>query len=329
MLDPLAHREAARFVTATPSPRAWTRLLDVAALLLGTALLVAGALYLVGWNWFELGRFSRVAVSLLPMLIAAGAATYASPRSLIRQLATTSAAALSLGVLATIGLSYPSTMPGTSLPALWFAAALPWTLASRSPYPWLVQLLAAEWLLINLLGELDRPRILWRHSNHAFGHLMVLGHLGLFTALFSLAWTASRLRWSMAASWLTDLAALGVLVALAFWPLLHIAGGVDVWPALTATGWLSFLLVGAIVQLRFWTGRVRLFPAAGQALSALAVLIALLGRVFVWLDEATSEPFVFFLLFPLLGVVGLVGLVLVATWLHLGWRRTAARSVDT
>jgi len=320
-LDIQGHREATRFVTSSPSPAVWARLLDPAALALGATLIVASALYLVGWNWFDLPHAARVALSLLPMGIAGVMALWLGSSRLAGQISAIAAGALSLVPLLIVGLAYPSTASGDLLLTFWALTMLPWTIGARSPFAWLAQVVAAEAALMALIprllgGDIDA---MWILLDFSFAL-----HFGLFSAFVCLtallAWRGDR----SAPRWLPEVLSLFSLLLLAGWLCVMVFGVRQGTWLLRGPALLLFLALLS-VQVLFVLGRVRLLPATAHALGLFAIGMAVLARLLFEVVQHTDIG-VTLIATMSLSLCGIVGLVVVTVWLHLGWRWSAARA---
>ncbi|TVQ89288.1 MAG: DUF2157 domain-containing protein [Deltaproteobacteria bacterium] len=320
VLDIQGHREAVRRVTATPSTEGWARLLDPAALALGALLLVASALYLVGWSWFDLPHAVRIGLSCLPLGVAGGVALWLGASRLAGQISAIAAGFLGLLPLLIVGLAFPSTASGELLFAYWALSMLPWTLGARSPFAWLAQAIAAEVALLSVL-----PRLL-ASVDGAFEStldLSLAAHVALFTVFFLLGAILSHREDRSAPRWLPEVLSIPPLVALTIWlSSIVISFDPGIWLLRGGAVLVFFALLA--VQVFFWLGRVRLLPATVHALSVLVVAMTILGRLLVEIFDRSDLGVDLFagMVFSLLGIGGLVA---VTVWLHLGWRRNARR----
>ncbi|MFT7522152.1 MAG: putative membrane protein, partial [Kiritimatiellia bacterium] len=138
------HRAGAWWVAGPPTASTWRRLLDVVALTLGAALIVAGVVYVLVWNWTELGRLTRILLALAPVIAAGGVAFWKGTDSLPGQVAASSGAVLVFAPLIAVGLAYPSGGELWSLLAIWTALCVPWAISARFAPAWFIVLGAAD-----------------------------------------------------------------------------------------------------------------------------------------------------------------------------------------
>jgi hypothetical protein len=319
VLDPLAHRAAAHHVVSSPSLAAWARQLDIAALASGSVLIVSGILYLVAFRWSEVGPTAQVVLATLPMLVAGGVAAWSGTDRLGGQIALTAAGALLLAPLLAIATLHTSTGEPWPLAAVWAVGLLPFTLAARSPFAWLLQIAAGQALLAVGAEPFFGP---W--GDQAVRAALV-AHVGYYTVALAVVAALRALRLRAAPPWLPDLAAIGPLAVLTSWSLYAIAeSAVKLAPLdVAAVGALGLALLAAHVA--FFVGRVRLLPAAAASLSALTVALAVSTRASWGLADAVDDGGLLLILLPLNAAFALAGILAVAIWLHLGWRRGASR----
>jgi uncharacterized membrane protein len=129
---------AMRSAGVLPDAAQWRTFLDRLLLWTGTALLSAGVIFFLAYNWDGLGRVARFGLveSLLAATIVASARlgidTPAGKASLV-------AASLLVGaLLALFGQTYQTGADTFELFATWAIAIVPWTLVSRLPALWIV-----------------------------------------------------------------------------------------------------------------------------------------------------------------------------------------------
>ncbi len=119
--------------SSKPTDQPLIERLELAALLLGGALVGLGVVMWVAANWDDLGKFGRF--WLVGGVLGLSALTSAAlPRV---RVATTLTGVLAIGgLLALFGQTYQSGADPWQLFALWAALALPWTLAARHDASW-------------------------------------------------------------------------------------------------------------------------------------------------------------------------------------------------
>jgi len=318
-------RESAWFVSRPPPPTTWRTILDPLALILGIALVAAGVLYLVAFNWTEIGRGSKVALGVLALGVTGVVPWFLPGDSLARKLLLAAGIPMTLGALLAVGLAYPTMAPGWPLLLMWAALALPWTLASRLSPAWLLQAVAADVAVGAAL------------SAQAYGGIegvldqadpVLLGILGVHLVAWAGFAVAAAAKVPGATEWVRQTLLAPVLLILAWWPIEAIAlsgsfSGHEV-NAVDVIGILAFLAVAVLIQVGFFLRRFGPFPAAIQTLTVIAVSTTIAGRLAIELIDS-MEGLALFLTLPM-GLFVLLELALAAAWLVWGWRRQTDES---
>ena len=134
---------------ATMRRRIWTteRWLDLArpALLgVGTALVLAGTIYLFAFNWQELGRFAKLGVAAATQLACVVAAAVLGRATLAGKVAITAAAVLVGLFLAVFGQIYQTGADAYELFVGWTALIVPYVLAAEFTALWVLWYLLVE-----------------------------------------------------------------------------------------------------------------------------------------------------------------------------------------
>jgi uncharacterized membrane protein len=295
-------RRALEIGGVLPRAEQWRLFLDRLCLFLGAALLGAGAIFFIAFNWDELGRYGKFALAQAPIIIALAAA-WQLGLDRVSGKAAIFFAALSLGaLLALIGQTYQTGADTYELFAVWAAAILPWALVARFPALWVL------WLaLVNLAASL------YHQTFHGvFG--MLFGPERLLWLLFAIN-TAALFAWETCARlsmpWLAER-----------WAprLIALAGGITItWLALGAvmhdntSPWTLAAWFGWIAALYFAYRRLvkDLFMLAGGALSAIVLLTAGFVRAMPMREAAV---------FLFIGLA-VIGMSAAAGW----WLRQVAR----
>src|SRR5690348_12197782 len=175
----------------TPSARDWHRFLDRLLLFSGAALLAAGAIFFVAYNWAALGRFSRLA--LLEALILASTAAYCTlkPERAAAKAALLVSALLMGALLALFGQTYQTGADTWELFAVWAALILPWALAGQLAALWLL------WLLLVNLAVVLYFQVHWDAFGLLAGNSTELLMLVIIdaAALALWEWNAPRVAW--------------------------------------------------------------------------------------------------------------------------------------
>lgn len=332
LLDVEAFRAAARWTSRPPPPDTWRRILDPLALVLGIALIVAGVLYLVAFNWTELGRFSKVAVGVAPILVVGTILLGIGTDRLPGKVLATAGIPLTLGALLATGLAFPTVGDPTPLLIAWAVLSVAWALSARLGAAWIGVVVATDIAVTTWISAS-------MHYDDALGGgTWDLGLLALLV-VHVIAWAGfgglalARVRW--ADTWVRHTLLAPAFLILASWPIELIA--LHSWPeefsdwvevptsALDVVGAVAWVLVGVIVQVGFALKRFAPFPAAAHLLSVLAVVAVGLGRVFVGMLDTDLA----FLLTVPLGLVMVLLLALCGGWLVWGWRRQLPAAAET
>jgi len=322
-----AHREAAWWVARPLPPATWRRILDPLALVLGVALIVSGVLYLVAFNWAELGRFSKVAVGIAPVIVCGGITLGLGTRHLGGKVMATAGIPLTLGALLAIGLAYPTQGEAWPLLALWAALSVPWAVASRLDASWLGVIIAVDVALFSFHATPDLPR------GALSLDLVLLSFVGVHTLAWAGFGVASLARVPGASAWVRQTLLAPTLALLAFWPLeaitVHTFESTSTWTVVDVLGILAYVVVGVVVHVGFALRRWGPFPVAVQLITLMVITTTALVRVIAeFIDQL--EVLAIFLTLPV-GLFVLVQLALSGVWLMWGWRRQqrAERSAQT
>lgn len=282
----------------TPEREAWRRFLSTVLLLVGSALVLSGLVYLVAFNWSELHRFAQL--GLCGAWIVVGVAIgYLRLPDLVGKVGVLGASVGVGALLAVIGQTYQTGADQWGLFATWAVLVVPFTLVARMP---------AQWVLFVVL--LDVTLATWG--------VQVVPHWGgvrwlLFSGLngvVALAWPTVAGRWpELRSSWAPRVLAASAFVGL--WiPALPTAA-LFRWGLTDVGTWATVVLTAASVAL--WvraqqSERPDLFPSTLAATSLLLVVDTVLGR-FLFEDLDLEE----------LGLFVLSAAVLVQAALYLTW----------
>jgi uncharacterized membrane protein len=207
-----------------PTPAAWRRFLDGAALWLGALFLALAVIFFFAYNWRELGHFARFGIVEL-LLAAAVTASWKLGLERMSGKAALLAATLLVGaLLAVVGQTYQTGADPWELFATWSLFVLPWVAIAR---------FAPLWLLLILLVNLAIG--LYCHA--------VAGIFGILFGKETLWWllaganSVALVAWELAASrgvsWLAErwaprivaTAAAGSITLLAAWGIVDRSSG--------------------------------------------------------------------------------------------------------
>ncbi len=274
-----AFRRGLTLALGSPGADRWRRFFSRTALGLGGALVVAGVIYFVAYNWHALPR--GVKLGLLEAAVAACALGALRLRGLPRQLALTFAAALVGPLLATYGQVYQTGADAWTLFALWTALAIPFALSAR-----FVPLWVGVGGLLNVTLHLG------------WWQVQPLPHGEMFSQLLLLSFALNGALWVGA-----ELAAARCWWARTRWPARLFAAVSLLSPLPLAIAWMvkegffrlpveGPLALGALllaVPLTLWfyrRKRLDLFPLCLCALVGISLATTLAGRT---LDELVSS----------------------------------------
>jgi uncharacterized membrane protein len=179
-----AVERAIDIVVRTPEPYEWRRFLSRSLALLGTCLLLSGAICFIAYNWSRIGRFGKFA--LIEVAIA-GATVFAWRKlpKLSGQVALFAAAVLVGPLLALYGQTYQTGADPYGLFLTWSLLILPWTLFARFSPLWLLVI-----VLLDVTAFLFASQVLRNHFDQIW---MLLGAAALhFTAVAVWEWQARR-----------------------------------------------------------------------------------------------------------------------------------------
>jgi uncharacterized membrane protein len=138
-----ALERALDIVLRTPDSAAWRRFLSRTLALLGTCLLLAGAICFIAYNWTRIGRFGKFALVEIGIIGATVFAWRTLPR-LSGQASLFAAAVLVGPLLALYGQTYQTGADPYGLFLTWSLLILPWTLIARFSPLWLLVILVLD-----------------------------------------------------------------------------------------------------------------------------------------------------------------------------------------
>ncbi|AMD02248.1 DUF2157 domain-containing protein [Halomonas chromatireducens] len=287
----ISREQVARAVALSglhPSGRAWGVFLDRLLLWLGTLSLASALLFLVAYNWADMGRWLRFGLVQAALVAAIGVYWWAEGRgpvdegraddgvvvNIVARAALTTASLLLGVLLALFGQVYQTGADPWQLFFFWAVLMLPWAVVARFDALWVL------WL-----GLLNLSLLLYfRTWGGLFGSLFggdaaaLWGVFALNTvalAVWELA--ARRCRW-LSTGWSTGLLALGSGIPLTLLMLMFI---LDEWADVSAALLIYPLWLAALYFIyRYW--RPDLFMLAGGCLSVIVVVTTFFGRHLLW-----------------------------------------------
>ena len=270
-----AIERAVELATSTPDAKEWNTFLSRTLALLGSVLLLAGAICAVAYNWTEIGRFGKFALIEAAIIIAALMGWRLLPR-LPGRLALFGASVLVGPLLAVYGQTYQTGADPYGLFLTWAGLIIPWVIVARFSLLWIL-----------LIGLLDVGMMLWWSQVVGTEDLPALPLA--IAALHGLAfigweWQLARTRPWLDERWAAYVIAAGGFAALTIGSAVFIIEDMDAGLAGVAS---LTLLAGAIAAVFHHHRRVRtdllMVTLAGTA--GLVVLAVFVGRIiFDWLD---------------------------------------------
>ena len=309
-----AHREAAWWIARPLPPATWRQILDPLALVLGITLIVSGVLYVVAFNWSELGRFSKVLVGVAPVLVCGLATLVAGTKGLTGRVLATAGIPLTLGALLAVGLAFPTNGDAWPLFALWAGLSAFWALASRMDIAWIGVVIAVDVTLGSMLSSIapdDAP----------FLYDLVIGG---FAGVHALSWAAlgaaalAGLRGTRV--WVRQVLLAPALILITWWPMevvtLHLWDDTELFSVIDPIGTVLYVVIGLVVHAGFLLKRWGPFPVAIQLLTLIVLTTTACVRVLVeFIDQV--EVLAIFATLPI-GLFVIVQLAASAGWLLWG-----------
>ncbi len=261
--------------TSTPDAKAWGVFLSRTLALLGSALLLAGAISAVAYNWTRIGRFGKFALIEAAIVVAAVVGWRLLPK-LSGRLALFAAAVLIGPLLAVYGQTYQTGADPYGLFLMWAALIVPWVIAARFSLLWLL-----------LIALLDLTMMLWWSQVVGTEDLPALPLA--IAALHGIALIAWEWQYTHPRRWLDERWAANVIAAAGF-VALTIGASVFILEDRDAgvAGVVSLiLLAGAIAAVFHHYRRVRpdALMVTLAVMAGLVVIAVFVGRIiFDWLD---------------------------------------------
>ncbi len=159
VIAPEAVGRALQLAGRVPTAAGWVSAAERLLLGVGLALLLAGIVCVVAYNWAGLGRWMRFGLAQAILLAVLAIVSWFGPGSRPGRLLLTAAIVLVGPLLALFGQTYPTGADLSELFRSWAFLSLPWALASCFAPAWLVWLVIAEaWLALHV----DAFDLWWR-----------------------------------------------------------------------------------------------------------------------------------------------------------------------
>ena len=242
--------------------------------------LAAGIIFLVAFNWQQLGLYGRFAVVEIPLLLAVAVAWVKGIERLSGRLALVLAVLLTGALLALFGQTYQTGADVYELFLGWSVLVLPWTIACRYAPAWAIWL-----LLVNVAALLfafaaqQQPNLFWLLADRRGLTVWIVPFLLNVAAYCALEILRQRKAWGFAKRWLTRGT---VAIAMAFGTLVSIIAIVEFRASSTLASTvpaLLFIAASAGLGTYAYKRREDLFVFAVLALAWVVATTTLAGRI--------------------------------------------------
>ena len=269
-IEPHNVEAALRTADVIPNGTAWRRFIGDLFIWLGAALIAAGIVFFLAYNWQELGRFAKFI--LVEALLAAAVAIswFYGLEKTVGKASLLAASLVTGALLALFGQTYQTGADPWELFAVWALLILPWVLTARLAALWLI------WLaLINVAATL-------------YG-MVLRGFFGWFGDHRSLLWSLFMLNTIALLIW-ESLALYGIDWLRPRWGARTVATVNGICASILAVWWVfeardigyaALPIYLLWMGTAYWFYRYRLpdlYVLAAGVLSAIVVITALLSR---------------------------------------------------
>ena len=302
-------RRALESGAVLPTAGEWRRFLDRLLLFMGVAMLAAGIIFFLAYNWHELGRFAKFGLVEASMLVALACVWWLGLEHAAGKAALLAVALLTGALLALVGQTYQTGADSFELFTAWAIAILPWALVARFPALW------ALWLVIVNLAITLYFQVFHGWFGIVFGPERQLWLLFWFNMTALAVWEASA---ALGLGWLRERWAPRLIAT---------AGGtfVSVLAVIAVINWKSASGSNVLVWL-VWLGamyavyrhRIKdVYMLAGGVLSLIAVVTAFLAKQLIHHGAGEASGFL---------LVGLIVIGMSAAGAY--WLKIVAREDD-
>ena len=266
-----------------PNVSQWHRFLGRLFLFFGVTLLIAAIGYFVAYNWDEMGRFAKIALLEIGVIVAALAAARFAPDDLRSRAALLGAVLLTGPLLAFIGQTYQTGADTYELFRAWALLALPWVFVARWRTLWCLWLLIANVSMALYFAEAWLPLL-----GSVLNPLGALVHL-LGNALFVVVLEWRRQRQLMGAGRTAERLALAIVIAAATFLYFHF-----LFESRERAIWQLLVSVGVFVAVWCWyrLKQLDLVALAMWSFAGISLAVATVGKV---LSEGRFESWGFLL----------------------------------
>lgn len=269
---------AVQLAVGTPPRSAWRDFLAAALALLGGALVLAGVVCFVAFNWTRIGRYGKFALVELAIVAAVLVAWKKLP-ALSGRISLFGGAVLVGPLLAIYGQTYQTGADPYGLFLVWAGLIVPWAVLGRFAATWVLVILLLDTSLILFYAQVWAPR----NTSNA---LLIPISIGVLHVLALVAWEWQLRRPSpyLREAWAARVVALAMMAALFIpWAVL-VLGGTDA--GLTGLVGAAIFALLIFFSLRYHRDRrPDRFMVALAGVAAMAAISVIAGRiVFQWLD---------------------------------------------
>jgi uncharacterized membrane protein len=275
-LSPRALDRALEIATTSQPPAAWHRFLARALMLLGAALILAGVVCFIAYNWDRIGRFGKLGLIEIGIVAAALVGWWRLPQ-LSGQIALTAASVLVGGLLAVYGQTYQTGADPYGLFLTWALVIVPWVLAARFTALWVIEVILVDVAFTLWWSQVVSPG--WSRPWVANFVIVALVH-GI--AIAGWEWQVRRSRPWLIETWAPHEIALVGFGALVVAAGTFVVDPIDYYGRVNVAGGIGLtVLITSVVAALWYYRQARpdrfMVTAAGAAGLALAAIVV--GRV--------------------------------------------------
>ena len=283
-LDAAQRTFALEIAGINPATPQWHHFLGRLFLFFGVTLLIAAVGYFVAYNWDEMGRFAKIALLEVGVVVTALAAAKLTPEDLRSRAALLGAVLLTGPLLAFVGQTYQTGADTYELFRAWALLALPWVLVARWRTLWCLWLLIANVGVALYFAEAWLPLL-----GSVFNPIGALVHL-LGNALFVVAMEWRGQRQLVGAARSAERLALALVIGAATFLYFHF-----LFESRERAIWQLLVSVAVFVAVWFWyrLKQLDLVALAMWAFAGISLAVATVGKVLL---QARFESLSFLLL---------------------------------
>ena len=278
-------RDAAlRVAGVVPGAADWSTFLSRLFLFSGAALLVVAIGYFVAYNWDGIGRFTKIALLEIAVMVAAFAAALTAPGELKSRAALLAAVLTTGTLLAFVGQTYQTGADTYELFLAWALLTLPWVGIARWRPLVCVWIVIANVSMALYVGEVWRPLFGTVFDSTALISIL-LANAGLLV-LLEFGWVAARLDGGGRSAERLLIALVLVSALLLFIFFLFDSRVRTIWSALVP------VLAGGAIWFAYRRQKLDLVALAMWCFAAIAAAVSLVAKLIV---ETKADAFGFLL----------------------------------